>query len=1000
MIRDLKKRNYTFSENTLYDIISGSPLPVWIITANTFQIVFANKAVSNLFGYSPGKVPVNFTKFLPEKNQDDVIGKLSVKKFNGTVDLVKKDRKKIEVLLHSVSIMIDGEPCFHITAVKTSNKSSGKLQKAATKSSSAVKGNSGQKKKEDELKLLAQLVEQTSDVLTAADSEFRPLTWNSAAERVYGLKREEVLGKDLSTLINFRYHNITREEIRKIINCRNEWRGEASFIRPTDNRHITVLIGFKSMLTESGKPMGYLVSATDISERKEAESRLRESENRFREMADSVPTMVWMTDEQHVPTYINKEWLHFTGKDIIGNPDGWASLVHIDDLEKVLQESKDAYLNHQHVTLYYRMRRCDGNYRWVYDVSVPRFLNNGNFIGYIGSVLDIEDEKQKQEELLYQSMILENVSDIIVATDLDFGIRVLNKAAEINYGVIEDEVIGKKLSDIVEFNYVNTTREKALLALQKNGVWTGEVFITNHEGERQYFHHTVKYVMDENDNQIGFLSTGRNITERKLAGEKLKRSEQFYRTLISNSLDGMLLMDAEGKITFASASVKHVLGYEPEEVIERNGFEFVHPDDLKWAAESFQKEVVENPEVKFIVIRLLKKTGEWLWCMVRGHNLLSNKYINSLVVYFHDDTLRKQASDALKESEKQFRNLIRDIQLGVVLQDKEGRNILCNDAFAELFASSKNDLLGQDIQDLALDPVHEDGRRFSQEERPTYKAIKTKQPARDVVMGIIRPNLDHRLWMLINADPVLDENGEILHIICCVKDITERKKMEEDQMIKQIQHQRQLTQASIDGQEKERKEIGKELHDNIGQQLTTIKLFLDIAKTTGDDPTNEMVNMALKGISDVINEIRAMSRSLVPSTLKDLGLIESIDELVESFTRTQKINISFVRSGFNEELLHENQKLALFRIIQEQLNNIVKHATAKHATIKLGSQDDLITLEVSDDGKGFDDDKIRRGLGFMNIKNRAELLDGLSEIVSSPGKGCILKVVLPVTAIS
>src|SRR6185503_4444294 len=107
----------------------------------------------------------------------------------------------IEVLLHSVSIMIDGEPCFHITAVKTSNKSSGKLQKAATKSSSAVKGNSGQKKKEDELKLLAQLVEQTSDVLTAADSEFRPLTWNSAAERVYGLKREEVLGKDLSTLI-------------------------------------------------------------------------------------------------------------------------------------------------------------------------------------------------------------------------------------------------------------------------------------------------------------------------------------------------------------------------------------------------------------------------------------------------------------------------------------------------------------------------------------------------------------------------------------------------------------------------------------------------------------------------------------------------------------------------------------------------------------------------------------------------------------------------------
>jgi PAS domain S-box-containing protein len=665
-----------------------------------------------------------------------------------------------------------------------------------------------------------------------------------------------------------------------------------------------------------------------------------------------------------------------------------------------LAENEAAYRNHEHVTLYYRLRRADGSYRWVYDVSVPRFLSDGSFIGYIGSVIDIEDERQKQEELLYHAMILENVSDIIVATDLDFRIRVLNKAAETTYDIIEEEVIGRKVSEVVDIQYVNCTREKALAILQQNGVWKGETYITNRQGERQYFYHTVKYVMDENDSQIGFLSTGRDITERKIAGEKLKRSEQFYRTLIADSLDGMLLMDADGKITFASASVKHVLGYDVDEVIGRNGFEFVHPEDIKWAYESFQKEVVENPEVKFIVIRLLKKDGEWLWCMVRGHNLLNNKYINSLVVYFHDDTLRKKASDALKESEKQFRNLIRDIQLGVVLQDKEGRNILCNDAFAELFASTKEEILGKGIQDLALDPVHEDGRRFTQEERPTYKAIQTKQPARDVVMGIIRPNVEHRVWMLINVDPVLDEQGEILHIICCVKDITERKKMEEDLMIKQLQHQRQLTQASIDGQEKERKEIGKELHDNIGQQLTTIKLFLDIARSTADDPTNEMVSMALKGISDVINEIRAMSRSLVPSTLKDLGLVESIAELVESFTRTQTIDIIFDDTGFDEDILQENQKLTLFRIIQEQLNNIVKHAGAVCARIRLECRDSLIMLEVSDDGTGFDPEKIRKGLGFMNIRNRAELLDGLSEISSSAGKGCVLKVVLPVTPIS
>ncbi|MFL5772914.1 MAG: PAS domain S-box protein, partial [Flavisolibacter sp.] len=671
MFRSLKDKELTFSESTLRDIISGSPLPTWIISSKNLQVVFANNAVADQFGYSYGKTEENFDQYFAENIRSGLVSKFSEKKFKGTFDFFKRDGKKIKVQLHSSPLLI-GDELYHQVAVNEIQLTNGKVSNTYNENGNPDAENFNYKNNESELKLLAQLVEQTSDVLTASDIEFKPITWNSAAQSVYGLTKEQVIGKDLSTLINFQYHNTTREEIRKIISERNEWRGEASFIRPSDKKCITVLIGFKSMLSENGEHTGYLINATDISERKEAESRLRESENRFREMADSAPSMIWMTDEQGIPTYTNKEWLHFTGKDIIGNAKGWDSLVHPDDFEKVISESKTAYQNNEHVTLYYRLRRSDGSFRWVHDVSVPRFLSNGNFIGYIGSVIDIEDEKQKQEELLYQAMILENVSDIIVATDLDFRIKVLNKAAENYYGIVEEEVIGKKLSDFIKFQYVGSTREKALSLLQKNGVWKGEVFVLNNDGEREYFHHTVKFVMDENDSQIGIISTARNITDRKLAGEKLKRSEQFYRTLIADSLDGMLLMDADGKITFASPSVKHVLGYEAEEVIGRNGFEFVHPDDIKWAFESFQKEVIENPDVKFIVVRLLKKTGGWQWCMVRGHNLLKNKYINSLVVYFHDDTLRKQASDALKESERQFRNLIRDIPMGVVLQDSEG----------------------------------------------------------------------------------------------------------------------------------------------------------------------------------------------------------------------------------------------------------------------------------------------------------------------------------------
>jgi signal transduction histidine kinase len=228
--------------------------------------------------------------------------------------------------------------------------------------------------------------------------------------------------------------------------------------------------------------------------------------------------------------------------------------------------------------------------------------------------------------------------------------------------------------------------------------------------------------------------------------------------------------------------------------------------------------------------------------------------------------------------------------------------------------------------------------------------------------------------------------------------LTERKKLEQKLISGQLFHQRQLTKATIDGQENERRAIGEELHDNIGQQLTTIKLFLDYAKTTAEGETSEMVNMALKGVADVINEVRAMSRSLVPYTLKDLGLIESIRELSDSLMRARTLNIEFEHLGFSEDCLPENQKLSLFRIVQEQLNNIVKHAAAQNVWMKLCEKKGEFILEIKDDGKGFSSMQGKKGIGILNIKNRAELFNGKAELFSEPGCGCLLVVSFPISS--
>jgi PAS domain S-box-containing protein len=243
-------------------------------------------------------------------------------------------------------------------------------------------------------------------------------------------------------------------------------------------------------------------------------------------------------------------------------------------------------------------------------------------------------------------------------------------------------------------------------------------------------------VYDKNGKKIGILAVGKDVTDRKRAEQSLKQSEQFYRSLIADSLDGIMLLDASGTITFVSPSIRHILGFEPEDVTGNNAFSYVHPADFNWALQSFEKEVAENRAIKFITVRLLRKNGEWLWCTVCGHNLLDNPYVNSIAIYFYDDTLRKTASDALKASEHRFRKLISDLHVGVILYDNKGKVILCNKMVQDMHNTTEQELADKDIYEVITETIHEDGRPFLVEERPLYKALKYKKTVKDVVMGI------------------------------------------------------------------------------------------------------------------------------------------------------------------------------------------------------------------------------------------------------------------------
>jgi two-component system, NarL family, sensor histidine kinase UhpB len=216
----------------------------------------------------------------------------------------------------------------------------------------------------------------------------------------------------------------------------------------------------------------------------------------------------------------------------------------------------------------------------------------------------------------------------------------------------------------------------------------------------------------------------------------------------------------------------------------------------------------------------------------------------------------------------------------------------------------------------------------------------------------------------------------------------------EDKLIQEgILKQKEITSAVLRAQEKEREEIGKELHDNLNQILVAAKLYIEIARV--NKPKRDLYLRKSTGyIVDVIAELRKISKTLCTPVMS-MGLVGSIENLIADLSLVTPMKIKFYQQGMQEADLDERLQLDLFRIVQEQLSNILKHAKARQIIINLTRLAAELILLVSDNGQGCDITKQTSGIGIINIKNRAKKYDGKVSIISWPGNGYELSVVIP-----
>ncbi len=246
-------------------------------------------------------------------------------------------------------------------------------------------------------------------------------------------------------------------------------------------------------------------------------------------------------------------------------------------------------------------------------------------------------------------------------------------------------------------------------------------------------------------------------------------------------------------------------------------------------------------------------------------------------------------------------------------------------------------------------------------------------------------------WIDFSVTPVR-ENGKIKGVCIAGRDVTEKKLMEQKILDYHVQEQKKITRAIITAQEKERTHLGQELHDNINQILASTKLHLEMAACINEE-MKKLMTYPIEMINLSIEEIRLLSNSLV-TPLKDIDLEELIRNLLSGLKQNTTLKTRFSYSVSNKFLPNDLQ-LNIYRILQEQLTNIVKHAAAKSANVSIQTDNRIMSVVVEDDGKGFDVNKERKGIGISNMMNRIESFNGEVLIESSPGKGCKIVIKVP-----
>ena len=610
----------------------------------------------------------------------------------------------------------------------------------------------------------------------------------------------------------------------------------------------------------------------NVTSRELYEEVIKETESRFKTITDAMPVMTWVSDSSNVVIYSNNATKEFFGKGLeeISGIDEFQELIHPDYRHHASIEWEDKLNKHQQLDIELMVKNKEGKYSYLREVAMPRFLENGQFLGYIGTFFDLTKEHNLKIELGNDKnrfeLVMNSSLDAIICMDLDGRISLWNPQAEKVFGWASSEVLGKRMSEVIIPHQYREMHERGL----KHYLATGEHKVLNtvvqidgicKDGRSVPLELSIIHV--HSDRGDFFCSYIRDVTERKLAFETLKASEQKYRSLFENLTMGIMEVDNDERIVFVNKSMENIVGFTSDELQGKIATDvFINKADLKKRMDKVAEE-------------------------------------------------RKQGKESVYE---------------ITLTRKNGEEVL----------------------------------------------------------------------VVISGAPTYNIDGSIRGSIGIHWDVTEIRRTQQELLNERITREQQLLETKLQAEEEQRSQIGRDLHDGVGQMLAYMQLYIGLLKTNQQFGEKEVAELE-KTVDKTLQQVRTLSRSLAPPSIRDLGLKDAIVELVESYSILERPKFHLrIQPGnaFNE--MKMEQKIMAYRVLQELISNTFKYADANNVRIKYSFVEDNLLFEYEDDGKGFDIGSVKKGVGLESIRSRVEFYKGTVRYDSAPGKGMIAVIMMPV----